>query len=933
MKLNVVKQFSTRSDRVKGIDFHPTEPWVLTTLYNGKIEIWSYATNSLVKSIQVTELPVRTGKFIARKNWIVVGSDDYQVRVYNYNTGEKVAQFEAHPDYIRSISVHPTKPYVLTSSDDLTIRLWNWDNNWKLEQVYEGHQHYVMSVNFNPKDPNTFASACLDRTVKIWSLGSPQPNFTLMAHETKGVNYVDYYPQADKPYIITASDDKSIKVWDYQTKSCVATLEGHLSNVSFAIFHPDLPLIISGSEDGTVRFWNSNTFKLEKSINYSLERIWCVSILQKSNLVAVGCDSGYVIVKLGNEEPLFSMDSNCKLIYAKNSEVFQSIIKPNSTEGLKDGESLSLQQKELGSIEIYPQSLAHSPNGRYATICGDGEYIVYSSLAWRSKTYGSALDFTWNTHDTTNACSYAIRESQLSVKIFKNFQEHLTLDLIYQADKIFGGALLGVKLEGCITFYDWVSAKLVRRVDLDDDIQDVIWSDNGELLAIVTSSGATENKTIGSQKNDETFFLSYNSELFDEALENDQLDPEEGVETAFDVLYTLPTSEAILSGKFIGDVFVYTTSSSNRLNYFVGGEVINLGHFDHKFYIVGYKAGEGKLYLIDKSFTVVSWFINAEVLELQTLVMRGDFEQFATKHITDEETGEEVPDLTSITSASLSEEYASLFSSFSKTELNQLSRFFEKLGYLSLSFAFSLDFDSKFQICLSTGDLKQAFRLLSTKEEEDKLSATSNAGKWKKLGDLALLKWNIKLAQDCFWLAQDYPSLLLMLSSSNNQKGLVKLAEDCEAKGKYNIAFQAWWLTGNKVACQKLLNKSERFTEAAFFGVNYGVSKEITEDTVNSWKSNLESKGKKKISENLISDLKEFSISEKPTEADDLIDIEENETSKINVENQDIAEDEEARDDDVADEVEAEADELNEDEADVDEADEAETSEVEEEEL
>ena len=299
MKLDVVKQFSTRSDRVKGIDFHPTEPWILTTLYNGKIEIWSYATNSLVKSIQVTELPVRAGKFIARKNWIVVGSDDFQIRVYNYNTGEKVTQFEAHPDYIRSIAVHPSKPYILTSSDDLTIKLWNWDHNWKLEQTFEGHQHYVMSVNFNPKDPNTFASACLDRTVKIWSLGSSQPNFTLIAHEAKGVNYVDYYPQADKPYLITSSDDKTIKVWDYQTKSCVATLEGHLSNVSFAIFHPELPIIVSGSEDGTIRFWNSNTFKLEKSINYSLERAWCIGILPKSNVIAAGFDSGFVIIKLG----------------------------------------------------------------------------------------------------------------------------------------------------------------------------------------------------------------------------------------------------------------------------------------------------------------------------------------------------------------------------------------------------------------------------------------------------------------------------------------------------------------------------------------------------------------------------------------------------------------------------------------------------------
>ena len=45
---------------------------------------------------------------------------------------------------ILSIAVHPSKPYILTSSDDLTIKLWNWDHNWKLEQTFEGHQHYVM---------------------------------------------------------------------------------------------------------------------------------------------------------------------------------------------------------------------------------------------------------------------------------------------------------------------------------------------------------------------------------------------------------------------------------------------------------------------------------------------------------------------------------------------------------------------------------------------------------------------------------------------------------------------------------------------------------------------------------------------------------------------------------------------------------------------
>ena len=161
------RKLSARSDRVKNVDFHPSEPWVLASLYNGNVYIWNYETQAVVKTFEVTELPVRTAKFIARKNWLITGADDMQVRVFNYNTHEKVTVFEAHSDYIRCIAVHPTQPYDLTSSDDMAIKLWDWENGWKNIQVFEGHSHYVMQVVFNPKDTNTFASASLDRSVKV----------------------------------------------------------------------------------------------------------------------------------------------------------------------------------------------------------------------------------------------------------------------------------------------------------------------------------------------------------------------------------------------------------------------------------------------------------------------------------------------------------------------------------------------------------------------------------------------------------------------------------------------------------------------------------------------------------------------------------------------------------------------------------------------
>lgn len=86
----IQRQLFARSERVKGIDFHSTEPWILTTLYSGHVYIWSYLTQQILKTFELTDVPVRAGRFVERKNWIVCGSDDFQLRVYNYNTAEKM---------------------------------------------------------------------------------------------------------------------------------------------------------------------------------------------------------------------------------------------------------------------------------------------------------------------------------------------------------------------------------------------------------------------------------------------------------------------------------------------------------------------------------------------------------------------------------------------------------------------------------------------------------------------------------------------------------------------------------------------------------------------------------------------------------------------------------------------------------------------------
>ena len=49
----------------------------------------------------------------------------------------------------------------------MLVKLWDWEKKWTCTQIFEGHTHYVMQIVINPKDNNTFASASLDRTVKV----------------------------------------------------------------------------------------------------------------------------------------------------------------------------------------------------------------------------------------------------------------------------------------------------------------------------------------------------------------------------------------------------------------------------------------------------------------------------------------------------------------------------------------------------------------------------------------------------------------------------------------------------------------------------------------------------------------------------------------------------------------------------------------------
>jgi len=530
-------------------------------------------------------------------------------------------------------------------------------------------------------------------------------------------------------------------------------------------FHPELPIILTGSEDGTVRIWHANTYRLENTLNYGLERVWTITCLKGSNNVALGYDEGSILVKLGREEPAMSMDSSGKLVWAKHSEIQQANIKTIVDQSeIKDGERLTLSVKDMGSCEIFPQTISHNPNGRFVVVCGDGEYIIYTAMALRNKAFGSGQEFAW----AADSSQYAVRENSSTVKVFKNFKERKSIKPDFGAEAIHGGHLLGVKSPSGLAFYDWDSLELIRRIEIQPKM--VIWSENGELVAIATE--------------DSYFILSYDQNAFASAESKGEEVTEDGVESAFDVLGEV--QESLRTGTWVGDCFIYT-NALNRLNYYVGGEIVTISHLDRTMYILGYIPGDNRLYLSDKELHVISFQLLLSVLEYQTAVMRRDFE-----------TADKV------------------LPTIPKEQRTRVAHFLEKQGFKQQALAVSNDLDHKFELAIQIGNLKVAYQLAVEIDSDQK---------WSQLADLATESGNLEMAQECLHKAQNFGGLLLLATTMGNGEMIDKLASSSLVGGKNNVAFLSFFIRGELEQCLELLISTKRMPEAAFFARSYLPSK------------------------------------------------------------------------------------------------------------
>lgn len=169
--------------------------------------------------------------------------------------GANVGQLEGHTDVVLCVDVDPSGHWLATGSKDNTARIWLQDGEtqkFRCFAILAGHTASVGAASLATSSskgqlPAYLITGSEDKTIKKWSLAklstspSEEPHavakaqFTRVAHE-KDINVVAI--SSVTSIFASASQDRTIKIWSVEDGSTAAVLTGHKRGVWSVQFSP-----------------------------------------------------------------------------------------------------------------------------------------------------------------------------------------------------------------------------------------------------------------------------------------------------------------------------------------------------------------------------------------------------------------------------------------------------------------------------------------------------------------------------------------------------------------------------------------------------------------------------------------------------------------------------------------------------------------------
>lgn len=260
-----------------------------------------------------------------------------------------------------------------------------------------GHTAPITKVIFHPVFVMV-VSASEDGTVKTWDYESGTYERTLKGH-TNAVQDIAFSPNGK--ILASCSADLSVKLWDFQHYVCTKTLYGHDHNVSSVTFLPSGDYVLSCSRDKTIKMWEVSTGYCVNTFSGHREWVKMVRVNADGSLMAT-CSKDHVSLLIDLKRSLISF-----FFFISQTIIIWNLLNANQHSNNSNSDVKVMFREHDHTVEC----IAWAPNSASKPI---------------SEAFEEVFSFIPETCDLTNAiliCFTCLEEKRASRSLFDKWFE------------------------------------------------------------------------------------------------------------------------------------------------------------------------------------------------------------------------------------------------------------------------------------------------------------------------------------------------------------------------------------------------------------------------------------------------------------------------------------------------------------------------------
>ena len=381
---SAITTFAGHSKPINSVVFSPDGRYGLSGGEDKSLKLWETETGQIIQNFEGHTEAVSAVAFSPDGQQVLSGSFDKTLKLWDVTTGKIIRTLEGHDDAVSSVAFSPDGKYALSGSQDKAVILWKLADGDSVRS-FTGHKKAVLSVAFSP-DGQFAISGSEDKTVKLWEVDSGKNihtfkrevhSFSAVAGHTKAINSVAFSP--DGQFILSGSNDKSLKLWDIEKSRLVRTYRGSKGAVTSVTFSPDGQHFLSGGTGKTLKLWQVESKKSIREFKGHTGTVTAVAFSQDGQFIlSSGKDH---TVKLWALNPSRENQSP-RLAQKKSDQVLRPIIRITSHEISRGISVVPMEPETLvaGKVEDVNGISEVTVNGKKAMLDANGDFSIFLPL-------------------------------------------------------------------------------------------------------------------------------------------------------------------------------------------------------------------------------------------------------------------------------------------------------------------------------------------------------------------------------------------------------------------------------------------------------------------------------------------------------------------------------------------------------------------------